>query len=136
MGCDICHLNPVNVVVTFYYMVNRCSQCIATRGSPSLSVNRNPVYPSTTLSYLGASRSSMMAWKHRNTSSNMDSFLVPALVFVDSITSRISEVLCSWWSMFTMRFFISILQCQSAKFRDTHSSVKKDINYFVILTVY
>lgn len=104
---DIRHLNPVNVFVSFYHMFNRCSQCIATRGSPSLSANRNPVYPSTTLSYLGASRSSMMAWKHRNTPSDIGSFLVPTLVFVDSITSRISEVLCSWWSMFMIRFFIS-----------------------------
>ena len=31
---------------------------------------------------------------------------------------------------------IQILQCQPAKFRDTHSRVEKDINYFVILTVY
>ena len=31
---------------------------------------------------------------------------------------------------------IQILQCQSAKFRDTHSCVKKDINYFVILAVH
>ena len=31
---------------------------------------------------------------------------------------------------------IQILQCQSAKFRDTHPCMKKDINHFVILTVH
>lgn len=77
----------------FTIWLKRCSQCITTNGSPSLSINRNPVYPPTTLSYLGASRSSMMAGKHRNTSSDMGSILVPTLVFVDSITNRISEVI-------------------------------------------
>ena len=77
----------------FTIWLNRCSQCIATNGRPSLSVNRNPVYPSTILSYFGISRSSMITWKHRNTSYNMDNFLVPTLVFVDSITNRISEVI-------------------------------------------
>ena len=90
-------------------LLKRCSQCIVTNGSPLSSKNRNPVYPSTTFSTFGFSRSSMMAWKHFATSSVTGSFLVPAEVFVGSITKIISDNRWSWWSIFTILFPRSIV---------------------------
>ncbi len=107
MRGDIRHLNPVNIVVSFYHVVKPMLPMHRHQGKP-LFIRKQKSCVSIHHSLVPwCFPSSIMAWKHRNTSSDIGSFLVPALVFVDSITSRISEVLCSWWSMFMIRFFIS-----------------------------
>ena len=76
---------------------------------------------------LGVSLSSMMPWKHRATSSVMGIFRVPALVLVDSTISLMSEVLCSWWSMFKTLFSRSTSRSVSPQNSDMRRPVWKSM---------
>lgn len=92
MGRDVRHLHPVDVIVPLDHMVEAVFPmhrhfrvAVLVREKESGIAVHHPLA-------LRLFPSSMIIRKHCATSSVMGSFLVPALVLVDSITSRMSDV--------------------------------------------
>ena len=127
MGRDVRHLHPVDIVVPLDHVVEAVFPMHRYQRVAVLIHQKETAVPVDHLFNLWRPLSSIIPRKHCATSSVMGSFLVPAFVLVDSMTSRISEVRCNWWSMLMTLFSKSISRMVSPQNSEIRIPVWKRI---------